>query len=122
MFARRELLRVEPGADAVVALAHVVDVRDAIDAQQLVPDVDRGEVAQVDVVVAAVGREEVDDHQDIGRLLADRDPLVLDRVGNCGMASATRFCTMTRAVFTSVPMSKVTVSVYVPSLPICEDM
>ena len=38
------------------------------------------------------------------------------------MASATRFCTMTRAEFTSVPMSKVTVSVYVPSLPICEDM
>ena len=43
-------------------------------------------------------------------------------VGNCGMASATRFCTMTRAVLTSVPMSKVTVSVYVPSLPICDDM
>ena len=43
-------------------------------------------------------------------------------VGNCGMASATRFCTITRAVFTSVPISKVTVSVYEPSLPICEDM
>ena len=61
--ARRQLLRVEPGADAVVALAHVVDVRDAIDAQQLVLDEDRGEVAQVDVVVTTVRREEVDDHQ-----------------------------------------------------------
>ena len=43
-------------------------------------------------------------------------------VGSSGMASVTRFCTMTRAVFRSVPMSKVTVSVYEPSLPICEDM
>ena len=55
----------------------VVDVRNARHAQQLVPDVDGGEVAQVDVVVAAVGREEVDDHQDVGRPLADGDPLVL---------------------------------------------
>ena len=77
--ARRQLLRVEPDADAVVALAHDADVGDAVHAQQLVLDVDEGEVAQVDVVVAAVGREEVDDHQDVGRLLADGDALVLDR-------------------------------------------
>ena len=32
-------------------------------------------------------------------------------VGNSGMASVTRFCTMTRAVFRSMPMSNVTVSV-----------
>ena len=38
------------------------------------------------------------------------------------MASITRFCTITRAVFRLVPTSKVTVSVYEPSLPICEDM
>ena len=31
--ARRQFLRVEPGADAVVALAHVVDVGNAIHAQ-----------------------------------------------------------------------------------------
>ncbi len=43
-------------------------------------------------------------------------------VGSCGIASATRFCTITSAVFTSVPMSKVTVSEYDPSLPICEAM
>ena len=29
-------------------------------------------------------------------------------VGNCGMASITRFCTITSAVFRSVPTSKVT--------------
>ena len=38
------------------------------------------------------------------------------------MANATRFCTMTNAVFRSVPTSKVTLSVYEPSLPICDDM
>src|SRR5260370_38144283 len=42
--------------------------------------------------------------------------------GSRGRASWTRFWTMTRAVFRSVPMSKVTVSVYEPSLPICEDI
>ena len=38
------------------------------------------------------------------------------------MASCTRFCTMTRAMFRLVPISKVTVSVYEPSLPIWDDM
>src|SRR5262249_10925642 len=75
---RRQLLRVEPGAHAVVADAHEVDLRDAVDAQQLVVNVDLGEVAQVDVVVAAVGRGEVNDVEDVGRLLADGDPLGLD--------------------------------------------
>src|SRR6266481_3402903 len=42
--------------------------------------------------------------------------------GSSGKANWTRFWTMTSAVFRSVPMSKVTVSVYEPSLPICEDM
>ena len=57
MFRDGELLRVEPGADAVVALAEVVDVGDPVQPEQLVLDVDRGVVAQVDVVVAAVGRD-----------------------------------------------------------------
>ena len=83
-------------------------VRHPVHPQQLVADVDHGVVAQVEIVVAAVGREEADDHQDVGRPLADGDPLVLHRVGNCGMARATRFCTITRAVFRSVPTSKVT--------------
>ena len=43
-------------------------------------------------------------------------------VGNCGMARATRFCTLTTAVFRSVPTSKVTVKEYVPSLPEFDDM
>ena len=43
-------------------------------------------------------------------------------VGSIGIASATRFCTITSAALTSVPMSKVTERVYEPSLPICDDM
>ena len=38
------------------------------------------------------------------------------------MASVTRFCTITRAVFRLVPTSKVTLNEYEPSLPICDDM
>ena len=76
---RRQLLGVEPGTDAVIALAQVIDVRDAVHPQQLVPHVNGGEIAQVNIVVATVRREKVDDHQDVGGLLADRDPLVLDR-------------------------------------------
>ena len=39
---RRQLLRVEPGADAVVADAQEVDLRNPVDAEQLVLDVDGG--------------------------------------------------------------------------------
>src|SRR5439155_20420332 len=74
-----QLLRVEPGADAVIALTQQADVRDPVQAQQLVLDVDGDEVAQVEVVVAAVRRVEVDDLEDVGRLLADGDALAPDR-------------------------------------------
>ena len=43
-------------------------------------------------------------------------------VGSSGMASVTRFCTITSAVFRSVPTSKVKLSEYEPSLPDCDDM
>jgi hypothetical protein len=43
-------------------------------------------------------------------------------VGNSGMARATRFCTITSAVFKSTPTSNVTDSVYEPSLADCDDM
>ena len=38
-------------------------------------------------------------------------PWFCTETGRSGMASVTRFCTMTRAVFRSVPMSNVTVRV-----------
>jgi hypothetical protein len=43
-------------------------------------------------------------------------------VGSSGMASVTRFCTMTRAASRLVLTSKVQFSVYEPSLPDCDDM
>ena len=42
--------------------------------------------------------------------------------GNWGIASETRFCTITSAVFRSVPKSNVTVRLYEPSLPHCDHM
>src|SRR5262249_57027122 len=67
-FKRGQLLRIEPDADAVVALAEVIDIGHAIDAQQFIAHIQRGEVAQVDVVESTIG-DEIDDHQDVRRLL-----------------------------------------------------
>src|SRR5439155_21984911 len=49
-------------------------------------------------------------------------PMARVTSGSDGVAMATRFCTSTWAVFTSVPSAKVTSRVYEPSLPDCEDM
>ena len=38
-------------------------------------------VAQIQVVAAVVGREQVDDHQHAGRFLLDRNATPLDQVG-----------------------------------------
>ena len=75
------LLRIEPEPHAVVALAEVGDVAHARQPRQLVAELDRGVVAQVEVVAAAVGREQVDDHQHAGRLLLHRHAAALDQVG-----------------------------------------
>ena len=109
-FAGGQLLRVEPQPHGVVPLAEHGDVRHALDAQELVADVDRGEVAQVDVVVPAVRGVEVDDQQHVRGALADRDALLLDRRRQDRHGELTRFWTMTRAAFRSVPISNVTVS------------
>ena len=50
--AERHLLGVEPDPHAVVALAEVGDVADALQPGQLVVELDRGVVAQVEVVAA----------------------------------------------------------------------
>ena len=49
-------------------------------------------------------------------------PMVLTTSGSVGWAMATRFCTSTWAMFTSVPSAKVTSRVYEPSLLLCDDM
>ena len=79
--AEGHLAGVEPDPHAVVALAEVGDVADAREPGDLVAELDRRVVAQVEVVAAVVGREEVDDHQDARRLLLDRHTAPLDQVG-----------------------------------------
>src|SRR5262249_2015777 len=73
-----KLLRIEPDAYAIIALAKDVNVRNAIHAQQLVAKIDVGVIAQVQVVIAAVRRNHADDQQDVRRLFADRDTLSLN--------------------------------------------
>ena len=45
-------------------------------------DIDRGVVAEEEAVVAVVGRDQVHDHQRVGRHLLDVDSLVLHQVRN----------------------------------------
>src|SRR5436190_1531383 len=49
-------------------------------------------------------------------------PMARTTSGSVGSAMATRFCTSTWAMFTSVPSSKVTSREYEPSLFDCDDM
>jgi hypothetical protein len=49
-------------------------------------------------------------------------PVARTTSGSCGNAKLTRFCTRTWAMFRSVPLLNVTVSVYVPSLVHCDVM
>ena len=79
--ARGHLFRVQPQPHAVVALAQVGDIAHAGQAGQLVAKLDRGVVAQIEVVAAAVGREQVDDHQHVGRFLLHQHALAGDQVG-----------------------------------------
>ena len=52
-----------------------------VQARQFVLELNRGVVAEVQVVAAAVGRVQVDDHQHAGRLLVGRDAAAFDEVG-----------------------------------------
>ena len=61
-----EALGIEPHAHAVLAQPEQVDVAHAVDAGERVADLDEGVVADVELVVAAVGREQVDHHQEVG--------------------------------------------------------
>ena len=69
----REPLRIEPDAHAVLAQAEEGDVADAVDARQRVAHLDERVVADVELVVAPVGREQVHDHQQVGRRLERGD-------------------------------------------------
>src|SRR5204863_367712 len=71
--ARRQLVRVEPDAHAVVLLAELEDVADALHAGQRVLDLDGGEITQIKLVVIGLAGGgvdvgvEVDDQEDDDR-------------------------------------------------------
>ncbi len=67
--ARGELLRVQPDAHAVFAGTEGLHVADAVEACQLVLDMQARIVRQVQHVVALVGRDQVHDHGQVGRAL-----------------------------------------------------
>ena len=63
--ARRELLRIEPDAHRVIAGAEYEHLPHAGNALQRVLDVKYGVVAQVQLVIAAVGRDDMHDHRQV---------------------------------------------------------
>src|SRR5262249_48214526 len=74
---RRQPVRIEPEAHAVVAGAENLDVADALAAQQLILELDRGEVTEVKTVKAPVRRDKVDAEKDIRRGLLGAHALEL---------------------------------------------
>ena len=82
--ARLELVRVEPHAHRILAGAENIDVADAGQARQLVPDVDRGVIGEIEAIVAVVGRGQSGDQKDRRLLLLDGDALSLDGVWKLG--------------------------------------
>ena len=77
---RGQLVRVEPDAHRVVALAEEGDVPHPFEPGEFVTQLDRGVVAEVHVAAAPLGRPQVDDHQLPGGLLLHRDPTAADDV------------------------------------------
>jgi hypothetical protein len=66
---------------------------DPIEPRELVADLQQRVIAREDRIERAVGRDEVHDHRDVGRLLFRRDADALHIGRQRGMAMATRFCT-----------------------------
>ena len=84
--ARGHFLRVEPDPHAVVALAEIGHVADAVDPRKLVSYLDRGVVRQIDVVVAPIGRDQIDAQQNAGRFFLGVHALKLHlarQLGHC---------------------------------------
>jgi len=78
--AHLQLVGIEPDAHRILAGAEHQDVADAGQARNLVLELDGRVVAQVEAVVAGVGRGQRHDLQDRGRLLLHGDALRLHRL------------------------------------------
>jgi len=76
--------RIQPHPHAVVALAEDDHLAHPFQPRQLVPQLDHGVVAHVELVVLPAGRDQVDDHHQVGRPLQRGYAGLLDRVGEHG--------------------------------------
>ena len=118
----REFVRIEPDAHRVIARTENLHVPGPRYPGQRVLHLQRGVISQIDVVVTAVGRKQMHNHREIRRLFVVVTPSVRTSSGSFGKACATRFCTCTWALSTSVPSLNVTVVVNTPSPVACEKM
>ena len=108
---------IDPNAHAVVFGAEGDHVADAVDARQLVLQMDQTVVRDVQAVVAIVGRRERDDHQNVGRALARRHADLIHHVRQQRQRQVRRgSAPSTWAKFNSTPGLNVTCSLYEPSL------
>ena len=118
-----ELLRIEPDAHRIVARAEDGDVADAVEAREHVLDLQRGVVAEVELVAASrPARSGGSPSAGRATSCVTVTPIARTSSGRRGSAIATRFCTSTWACSRSVPSLKVTVSDMLPSLVDCDDM
>ena len=76
----RHLLRIKPDSHAVVALAKERNVSHPRHARQLIPHLNGGIVAEVQIVPRFIRREQIDDHQHAGCFLLHRDAAALHQV------------------------------------------
>jgi hypothetical protein len=83
--ARGDFLRVEPDAHGVVARPEKLHRPGAGQPRQDVLDLQHRVVAQIDLVVAAIGRGEMHDHGEVGRLLGGRHAELADLVRQLGL-------------------------------------
>ncbi len=81
----RDLVWVEPHAHRVVTGTKKLDLADAGQAGDRVLHLDRRVVADVDLVVAVVRREQVHDHREVGRALDRGDTEAADFLGQLGL-------------------------------------
>ena len=85
--ARRQLVGIQPDAHAVILLAELQHVADAVHARQRIADLDGGEVAQVELIVirlpvaGSMSEKRLTTRRMLGRLLLDGDAGRLDDVG-----------------------------------------
>ena len=81
-----ELGGIEPETHGVIAGAEDLDIAGARNARKDVLDLKGGVIAEVHLVVAAVGRVKVDDHGEVRGLLGGVDAKIADFLGQLGQS------------------------------------